>query len=48
MKYVRAAIPEMPRDSYGMLNPEILLSFERAELTGEMNMRKTENGWQKI
>jgi len=48
MKYVRAAIPEMPRDSYGMLNPEILLLFERAELTGEMNMRKTENGWQKI
>jgi hypothetical protein len=48
MEYVSAAIPQMHHDSYGMLNPEIRLSFTRAELKGEMKMRKTENGWQKI
>jgi len=48
MQYVSAAIPEMPHDSYGMLNPEIRLSFTRADLKGEMKMRKTENGWQEM
>lgn len=48
MNYVSAGIPEMPRDSYGMVNPETRLSFTRADLEGEMQMRKTENGWEKI
>lgn len=48
MEYVSTAIPEMSRDSYGLLNPEPRLSFTRADLKGEMTMRKTENGWQKI
>lgn len=48
LEYLIAAIPEMPHDSYGVLYPEIRLSFTRADLKGEMKMRKTENGWQKI
>lgn len=47
LHYFSAAIPEMPR-SNGMVNPEARLSFTRADLTGKMSMRKTENGWRKI
>lgn len=48
VNYVRAAVPELSRDSNGMLDPGRRLSFERAELTGGMNMRKTENGWRQM
>jgi hypothetical protein len=48
MEYVSAAIPEMAHDQNGLLDPAPRLSFTRADLKGEMTMRKTENGWQKI
>lgn len=47
-QFIDAATPRIPDSHNGIRNLESILTFTRADLTGKMSMRKTENGWRKF